>query len=285
MVSNIFKHPKTSVAGVLIAVSSIAGVLSQNGITLGHAGTGTVIALIASLASALLGCVSRDPGTAAPQLLDHKPVGVPPDSKLGVIALCVLLVSSLLASGCTQAQKVNVANEIVNWTPAIESAVTTIAATAALLDPAAAPVFETATTGLHMLASGLSAAARAYLTNPNQTNLQLLQTLVVELQQNVNKGLLQAAHIENPNSQRTALAAINGLATAVNAVLALVQSVSTKAQVQAMAAHVSVTYAMVRPYVDQGRMAAAAARVRTDLALPRAVSADAFFTYEAQAGF
>lgn len=61
--ANIWNHPRTSVAGLLIAVSSIAGVLSQQGITFGHAGTGTVVSLIAALATALLGLIARDPAT------------------------------------------------------------------------------------------------------------------------------------------------------------------------------------------------------------------------------
>lgn len=61
--SNIWNHPKTSIAGVLICVVTIAGVLSQQGITLGNAGTGTVIALVGALATALLGLLSKDPGS------------------------------------------------------------------------------------------------------------------------------------------------------------------------------------------------------------------------------
>lgn len=64
-IQNIWTHPRTSVAGLLIAVATIAGVLSQQGITLGHAGTGTVVSLIAALATALLGLVSRDPATSS----------------------------------------------------------------------------------------------------------------------------------------------------------------------------------------------------------------------------
>jgi hypothetical protein len=37
--SNALDHPRTSVAGLLIAAVSVAGVLSQQGITLGNAGT------------------------------------------------------------------------------------------------------------------------------------------------------------------------------------------------------------------------------------------------------
>jgi hypothetical protein len=62
--SNAFQHPRTSTAGVLIALVSIMGVLSQQGITLGKAGTGTVVSLVTAMASALLGLLARDPGAA-----------------------------------------------------------------------------------------------------------------------------------------------------------------------------------------------------------------------------
>lgn len=61
--SNIWEHPKTSAAGLLIAVVTIAGVLSQQGITFGMAGKGTVVSLVGALAAALLGLLAKDPGT------------------------------------------------------------------------------------------------------------------------------------------------------------------------------------------------------------------------------
>ena len=60
--SNAMAHPRTSAAGVLIAIVSITGVLSQQGITLGKAGTGTVVSLVTAMASAMLGLLARDPG-------------------------------------------------------------------------------------------------------------------------------------------------------------------------------------------------------------------------------
>src|ERR1035438_9053834 len=62
LISNIWNHPKTSTAGLLIAVITIAGVLSRQGITMGAAGTGTVVTLVGAIATALLGLLSRDPG-------------------------------------------------------------------------------------------------------------------------------------------------------------------------------------------------------------------------------
>ena len=72
-VSNMWQHPRTSTAGILIAVASVAGVLSQQGITLGKAGSGSVVTLTAALATALLGLVARDPGEPlkAPASMQH----------------------------------------------------------------------------------------------------------------------------------------------------------------------------------------------------------------------
>ncbi|HKF47181.1 MAG TPA: hypothetical protein VKB38_07465 [Terracidiphilus sp.] len=59
--SNIWQHPRTSLAGLLISIVTIAGVLSQQGVTLGKAGSGSIISLIAALATAFLGLLARDP--------------------------------------------------------------------------------------------------------------------------------------------------------------------------------------------------------------------------------
>ena len=64
LITNIWKHPRTSAAGLLIAVVSVGGVLSGQGISLGHAGTGTVVTLVSAIASALLGLLARDPASS-----------------------------------------------------------------------------------------------------------------------------------------------------------------------------------------------------------------------------
>jgi hypothetical protein len=64
LIANIWLHPRTSLAGLLIAVVSISGVLSQQGISLGKAGTGTVVTLATAIASVLLGLLARDPAAA-----------------------------------------------------------------------------------------------------------------------------------------------------------------------------------------------------------------------------
>ncbi|HWT65462.1 MAG TPA: hypothetical protein VN151_05065, partial [Terracidiphilus sp.] len=127
---NLWKHPRTSVTGLLIGVTTVAGVLSQQGLTLGHAGSGTVVTLVGAVASALLGLLARDPasnsgsGTDAGSGSDSDAgkTGASATAKVGVVALIALLLPAPFMSGCSGN---TVAQDIVNWTPALETAVAT----------------------------------------------------------------------------------------------------------------------------------------------------------------
>ena len=115
--------------------------------------------------------------------------------------------------------------------------------------------------------------------------MQLLQALIVQLQNNTNTALLNAAKITNPDSQRKAMTAINGISTIVNSLLALIESVSSKQQVAAMSRDVTVHLAQVRSLLDRESMQLAANRISADLRLNRPVSVDQYFALQAQAGF
>jgi len=243
-ISNIWNHPKTSAAGLLIAVVTIAGVLSQQGITLGSAGSGTVVTLLSGLATALLGLLARDP--------EGTPSSTGSTAKLGAWALIALLVPLPFMGGCSG---VTVAQDIVNWTPALQSAVATLDSTAALLAPADAPIFVAATVGFDAASNLLVAQAKAYLANPTASVLAQLQVAVVTFQQQVNASLLSAARITNSTSQQHILNAINAVGTVVSAILALVESVSGKAAVAQMAAASTIKLAAIRPYLDEGKAA------------------------------
>lgn len=245
-ISNIWKHPKTSAAGVLIAVASVAGALSQQGITLGKAGTGSLVTVIAAVATALLGLLAQDPATKN-GYPDNGPGAGGSTAKLGAWLLIALLVQMPFVSGCSGA---TVAQDIVNWTPALQSAVATVDSTAAVLAPADASAFTTATAGFDAASNLLAAQARAYLAHPSAGTLAQMQAQVVAFQQQVNASLLQAARIVNPESQSHALATIQGVAAIVNAMLALVQSVSSKTAVAQMAAACPIKLAAVRTYLD-----------------------------------
>jgi hypothetical protein len=249
-ISNIWKHPKTSAAGLLIGLASVAGVLSDQGVSMGKVGSGTVVSLASALATALLGLMAKDPGAQASQQASGS---AGQQAKLGAWMLIALMIPLPWMQGCTGT---SVAQDIVNWTPALQSAVVTVDSTAALLAPADAPVFAAATSGFDAASNLLVAQAKAYLANPSASLLAQLQTQIVTLQQQVNTALLQSAKITDAKSQQHAMAAIQAVATIVNAILSLVQSISSKAAVAQMAAHSAEKLAMVRPYLDESRAAA-----------------------------
>jgi len=252
LISNIWKHPKTSVTGLLIAVVTVGSALSQQGIRLGSAGNGSVVTLVSGLATALLGLLARDPSSS-----NHSGANsANSTAKVGVWALIALLLPLPFIGGCSAK---TVAQEIVNWTPALQSAVATVDSTAALLTPADAPIFAAATAGFDAASNILVAQAKAYLANPSASVLAQLQTAVVIFEQQVNASLLSAARIVNPDSQQHVLNAINGVATIVVAILALVSSISTKAAAGRMAAQSAIKLAAVRLWLNDNDAAATVA--------------------------
>lgn len=239
LIGNIWNHPKTSASGLLLAILTIGGVLSQNGIGLGKAGSGTVVTLISAVATALLGLLARDPAAA--------PSSTGSVAKLGAWALIALLIPLPYMSGCSGT---TVAQDIVNWTPALQSAVTTVDTTAALLAPVDAPLFAAATAGFDAASKLLANQARAYLANPSAGLLAEIQAQIVTFQQQVNAALLSVARITNPASQKHALSAIQATVTIVSAIFSLVQSISGKAALAQMAAHSTIKLASVEPLLD-----------------------------------
>lgn len=205
---------------------------------------------------------------------------------LGAVLLCALtLLGTLPVTGCTQQQRLSVAQEIVNWTPVFISTADTVNASIMTLDPSTIAVLGPLTAAINAFGPEFQKAAQAYLANPNQTTLQALQQLIVQIQQDTNAALLAAARILDPVSQATALKNVNLVATIANTLLALVQQISTKAQVAAMSAAVRVPLAQVRPYMDEAALSRASAEVARHLALNEVPTPNQFFAYEARAGF
>lgn len=66
LIANIWQHPYTSAVGVLLCITTILPVLTQQGISLGHVGTGTVVTLISGLCTALLGLLAQDSQKGTP---------------------------------------------------------------------------------------------------------------------------------------------------------------------------------------------------------------------------
>jgi hypothetical protein len=246
LISNIWNHPRTSAAGVLIAAVTVAGVLSQQGVDLGKLGTGTVVSLISAIATALLGLLARDPVPATRQSPSSQ------QARLGAWALIALLLPLPWVQGCSAT---TVAQDIVNWTPALQSAVATVDSTGAILAPADAPIFAAATSGFDAASNLLVAQAKAYLADPSASVLAQLQTQIVAFQQQVNAALLQAAKITNAASQQHALTVVQGVGTIVSAILSLIQSVSGKTQLARMASDSRIKLASVLPYLNPSQSA------------------------------
>ena len=99
-ISNIWNHPRTSAAGLLISIVTIAGVLSQQGVTLGHVGTGSVVTLVCGLGSALLGLLARDPSSLNQSSGNPSPLSNS-TAKLGAWALIALLLPLPFVGGCS----------------------------------------------------------------------------------------------------------------------------------------------------------------------------------------
>lgn len=206
----------------------------------------TICTFACGILRAVVGFLQNDtpePGTTT--------TGATGTTKIGAAMLCFVLVSGLFASGCSG---VKVAQDIVNWTPALQSAIASVNATAAVLDPAAAPIFAAATMGFDAASNTFVAQAKAYLANPSASVLQQLQTAVTTFQQSVNTALLSAAKITNPASQQKALAEINSVGTIVNILLSLVVSISSKSAVAQMAAESPIKLAQVAPYFSLNDM-------------------------------
>ena len=60
ILERIIEQPKTSAAGLLLALTTVLGVLQQQGVSLGHVGAGSVISLGSALATAVLGLLAKD---------------------------------------------------------------------------------------------------------------------------------------------------------------------------------------------------------------------------------
>jgi hypothetical protein len=282
LIANVWNQPRTSAAGLLIAIVTITGVFSQQGVTLGAVGSGTVVTLAGAIAAALLGLIAKDPDRASGSGSGSVSGSTGSTARLGAWAMIALLLPLPFVGGCTG---VTVAQDIVNWTPTLQSAVATVDTTAALFLPADAVIFTAATTGFDAASNLLVTQAKAYLANPTASVLAQLQTQVVTFQQQVNTSLLQAAKIVDSVSQQHALAAIDAVSTIVSAILALVQSVSGKVALAQMAAQSTIKMAAVRPYLDEGRAAAiVAGHYGEPVRLARAQVARAEYA-QAQAGF
>jgi hypothetical protein len=151
--TNIWNQPKTSAAGLLIAMVSIAGVLSQQGVTLGKAGTGTVVTLLSALATALLGLLAKDPASTSGSGSGSGSGRT--QAKFGVWMLIALTLSATVpTTGCTAST-----SELQSDATTLASALNNLAAVVQTSDATVASNLKTA-------AAALIAATQSGTTGP-----------------------------------------------------------------------------------------------------------------------
>ena len=169
-------------------------------------------------------------------------------SKLGAWALIAVLMLGIVPTvGCSGQ---SVAQQIVGWTPFIDSAVSTLGTLAAQLAPPDALLIQAGVTAITTGQDLLDKQARAYLANPTASVLAQLQAQAVTFQQNLNAAVLTALKITNSDSQKRIIAQIQVVLTGATAVLALLQTIKgSTLTIQAGA----VTTSQVLPYFDEQR--------------------------------
>lgn len=289
----LFGISKTTVAGILSGLMGLSGPASVllaslqkiNSTQPGAAAAdytlaiwGIVLTFIFAVLRIWVGLLQGD---APPNPPSGPPTASAPAVKVGALMLCVVLISGLFSSGCSG---VTVAQDIVNWTPALQSAVATVDTAASLLAPADAPIFAAATVGFDALSNQIVAQAKAYLANPTATLLQQLQAQVITFQQSVNAGLLKLAGIKDAASQQHALAALNGVATIINTIFGLVAGIKGNT-VAAAATAKTVSLNAVMPYLDRKQAAALLAAHYRESNAQAYAQLDAGQQLLAQAGF
>lgn len=142
---------------------------------------------------------------------------------IGAVALIVLLLTVPFAAGCSGQ---SVAQDIVNWTPALQAAVGTIDAVLPILLPEVGGAAPALTAGFDTLSNEVVDQAKAYLASPNASALAALQTAITTLQESVSAATLQAVKVVNPATQKQVLADLAAVTTVVTAIVALVSSIS-----------------------------------------------------------
>jgi hypothetical protein len=132
---------------------SVAGVLSEQGVTLGKAGTGTVVTLLSALATALLGLLAKDPGSANGNGSGSGSGRT--QVRLGAWMLIALTLSATLpTTGCTAS-----ASELQSDATTLAAALNNLAAVVQTSDATVANNLKTA-------AAALTAAVQSGTTGP-----------------------------------------------------------------------------------------------------------------------
>jgi hypothetical protein len=223
IVNRVFIHWKTSTAGMLAVAGIVFGAISSN-----YGPAKWVLTGIA-IVSGLTALLAQDPGLPSSPVSSS--TGTSSTSKLGAVALCVLLIS-VSVTGCTAATVQKAVTLINSELPAIESAEAAVSVFVSALDPAIAPIIAIGNPIIQAGLKQLSVLCTNYLANPNTSLWAQITSLVDSIVTQGDQALLAAAHISDPSSQQkatTILSALDGLLHIIDSYVSSAQPASTVA--------------------------------------------------------
>jgi hypothetical protein len=166
-------------------------------------------------------------------------------------SVAALVLTTICLAGCSTQTTKQVVADIAAQIPLAQSVVTTTAAAAEGIDPAAALLIATAANTAQVGLAALQTLCTAYAQSQSATVLASIGDALNTLLNTNAAALLNAAHIVDPASRAIAQASIGALQTALLLVSVIMQRAQSTTQVAATAASRTYKLREVAPYLDR----------------------------------
>jgi hypothetical protein len=166
-------------------------------------------------------------------------------------SVAALVLTTICLAGCSTQTTKQVVADIAAQIPLAQSVVTTTAAAAEGIDPAAALLIATAANTAQVGLAALQTLCTAYAQSQSATVLASIGDALNTLLNTNATALLNAAHIVDPASRAIAQASIGALQTALLLVSVIMQRAQSTTQVAATAASRTYKLREVAPYLDR----------------------------------
>jgi hypothetical protein len=165
----------------------------------------------------------------------------------------VVLIAICLA-GCNTESTRQVVAEIAAQIPVAQTVVTTAAAAAEGIDPAAALLIATTANTVQVALAALQTLCTAYAQSQDASVLASIAAAINALLNSNATALLDAAHLTDPTSRGIALMAIGTLHTALLLISVILQKSQSASQITATAASRTYKLRDVAPYLDRNQV-------------------------------
>jgi hypothetical protein len=175
-------------------------------------------------------------------------------------SVAALVLASVCLTGCSVETTKQVVADIAAQIPLAQAVVTTTAATAEGIDPAAALLIANAANSAQVGLAALQVLCTAYAQSPSDTVLASITAALNTLLNTNATALLNAANIVDPASRAIAQASLGALQTALLLVSVIMQRAQSTTQVAATAALRTYKLREVAPYLDRQQVQQATGR-------------------------